>query len=208
MKRVARWLCVCLAAWASGTAAAVLEVTVVDGAGAPLAHAVVYARAARAVAAAPAPTPAIVQRQKAFHPFVSVIQAGTAVAFPNEDTVRHHVYSFSPAKVFELKLYIGTPREPVLFDKTGVVVLGCNIHDQMLAYVVVVETPFFAKTDAAGRAVLELPEQQYAVAAWHPSMPNATVLPQPFAEVRVPAQRAVRAVLQVSGAAPAHRSPH
>jgi len=74
-----------------------------------------------------------------------VVQAGTPILFPNHDKVRHHVYSFSPAKTFELKLYSGVPGTPVLFDKPGLVVLGCNIHDQMVAYVQVVNTPYFAK---------------------------------------------------------------
>jgi hypothetical protein len=81
--------------------------------------------------------------------------------------VRHQVYSFSPAKVFELPLYAGTPAKPVLFEKPGVVVLGCNIHDWMLGYVYVSDSPWFAKTGADGSAQLRgLPPQRYGVRVW------------------------------------------
>lgn len=82
------------------------------------------------------------------------VYVGTRVTFPNRDNIRHHVYSFSSAKKFELPLYIGTPAAPVVFDKPGVVALGCNIHDWMLAYIYVLTTPHFAKTAADGKARL------------------------------------------------------
>jgi hypothetical protein len=83
------------------------------------------------------------------------------------------VYSFSPVKTFDLKLYAGTPANPVLFDKPGIVVLGCNIHDQMLAWVVVVETPYFGKTNAAGQISLPAsPAGNYALKVWHPGLPT------------------------------------
>ena len=106
--------------------------------------------------AAPKPGQAVMdQRNTAFEPGVLVIEAGTAVSFPNSDTVRHQVYSFSPAKAFELPLYSGTPPEPVVFDKPGVVVVGCNIHDWMIGWIVVLDTPHHARSDAAGaRATL------------------------------------------------------
>ena len=111
---------------------------------------------------------AVEQRDKTFIPLVSVVQAGTAVQFPNRDPIRHHVYSFSPAKTFEIKLYAGTPVAPVVFDKVGEVVLGCNIHDHMLAYIYVVDTPWFAKTDADGKARIEgLPAGDYELQVAH-----------------------------------------
>lgn len=112
----------------------------------------------------------IAQRDRQFLPYVLVVQTGTAVSFPNFDTVRHHVYSFSPTKKFDLKLYAGTPAAPVVFDKAGVATLGCNIHDQMSAHVVVVDTPVFAKTDANGIARLELPAGEHQLKTWHPRM--------------------------------------
>jgi hypothetical protein len=88
------------------------------------------------------------------------------------------VYSFSPARKFELPLYKGTEAPPVKFDKPGVVVLGCNIHDWMLGYVVVLDTPHFAMTDASGRARVEnLPPGTYAVRVWHPRLADADVPP-------------------------------
>lgn len=147
--------------------AATVAVTVTDSQGAALEDAVVWAMPRSP--AAPRTRPAAVeQRGKTFIPLVTVVQAGTLVSFPNRDEVRHHVYSFSPAKVFEIKLYAGTPAEPILFDKPGEVVLGCNIHDHMIAYVYVVESPWFAKSGKDGVARLEaLPEGEYDLNAWH-----------------------------------------
>ena len=95
--------------------------------------------------------------------------------FPNRDNIRHHVYSFSSPKKFELPLYIGTPATPVLFDKPGVVALGCNIHDWMLAYIYVVTTPYFAKTAADGKARLDgLTPGPYEARVWQPRMRGGT----------------------------------
>ncbi len=109
----------------------------------------------------------IMQKGKQFAPRVSVVQTGTWINFPNQDKVRHHVYSFSPAKKFEIKLYSGVPTQPILFDKPGLVTLGCNIHDNMLAYVQVVETPYFAKTDEKGWAKLNIKPGKYTLKIWH-----------------------------------------
>jgi len=110
------------------------------------------------------------QRQRAFVPALLVVQTGTAVNFPNFDTVRHHVYSFSPAKPFEIKLYAGTPAAPVVFDKAGTATLGCNIHDRMLAHIHVVDTPFFGVTDALGRVTIDVPDGEHRVRVWMPAM--------------------------------------
>lgn len=113
----------------------------------------------------------IAQQDKHFVPTVSVVRVGASVSFPNRDTVRHHVYSFSPAKTFDIRLYSGTPASPVVFDKPGLVVLGCNIHDWMLAYVKVVDSPWFGKTDSAGELVLAgVPSGEYVLRAWYPGM--------------------------------------
>jgi len=114
---------------------------------------------------------ALDQIDKEFVPRVKPIFVGSTVSFPNKDNVRHHVYSFSPAKRFELPLYSGVPSQPVLFDKPGVVVLGCNIHDWMIGYIYVSESPYFAKTGADGSAVLgDLPPRTYVVRVWHPQL--------------------------------------
>jgi plastocyanin len=123
--------------------------------------------------ATPAPThpnAIIDQVNKTYVPHVSVVRTGTTINFPNSDRIHHQVYSFSPAKPFQLDLYAGSTNSHVLFDKPGLVVLGCNIHDRMLAFVVVVDTPWFAKTDAAGSARLDLPPGHYSVRTWHPDL--------------------------------------
>ena len=151
------------------TLAAGIEVHVSDAGGKPLADAAVYAEPVNGKAPKGKQTAVIDQIDKEFVPLVTVMQTGTAVRFPNKDNIRHHVYSFSPPKVFDLKLYSGTPAEPVIFDKPGQVVLGCNIHDWMIAYALIVDTPWFDKTGADGVAHLpELPPGDYTLKAWHP----------------------------------------
>ncbi|HET6972271.1 MAG TPA: methylamine utilization protein, partial [Phenylobacterium sp.] len=108
------------------------------------------------------------QRSMTFDPFVLVVPMGADVQFPNQDTVRHHVYSFSPAKTFELKLYGQDQTRKVTFDKAGVVAVGCNIHDNMSAYIRVVDTPFAAKTVGGAAAVRDLPAGPATVTVWRP----------------------------------------
>ncbi len=142
-----------------------------DSKGQPLAEAVVAVELQGQARMAPRGTRAeMVQRERQFQPAVLTVQTGTAVYFPNFDTVRHHVYSFSPIKPFDIKLYSGTPAEPIVFDKPGVAALGCNIHDRMSAHIVVVDTPLFALTDATGRVQLDLPPGQHSVRLWHASL--------------------------------------
>jgi plastocyanin len=120
------------------------------------------------------------QRQRQFQPYVLVVQTGTAVSFPNFDTVRHHVYSFSDAKKFDIKLYAGTPAKPEVFDKPGVATLGCNIHDRMSAHIVVVDTPIFAKSDASGLVTLDLPPGDHLMMYWHPRLGITALKSQPL----------------------------
>ena len=164
--------------------AAPLVVTVTDAAGKPLEGAIVTVAIAGAAKVAAAGTTAqMAQQNRQFAPQVIVVQAGTAVSFPNFDTVRHHVYSFSPVKPFELKLYAGTPSAPIVFDKLGTAVLGCNIHDRMSGWVVVVDTPYFAKSDGAGHARIEVPDGEHLLRAWHPQQ----------SDTAAPVERRVRA---------------
>ncbi|MGM0857758.1 MAG: Cupredoxin [Pseudomonadota bacterium] len=108
------------------------------------------------------------QHDAAFHPEVLAIPVRSQVEFPNHDTTRHHVYSFSPAKTFDLNLYLQETPPPVSFDKPGVVVLGCNIHDHMQAFIVVSEAPFYALTDSTGQVTLpSLPPGEHRVRVWH-----------------------------------------
>lgn len=157
--------------FASDLLAGSLEVIVKDDKGRTVSDAVAYAAAAGAASAAAKKQTVVDQRDKQFVPYVTAVQVGTAVIFPNSDKIRHHVYSFSPAKKFELPLYSGVPAEPVLFDKTGFVTLGCNIHDWMIAYVAVLPTPYFQVTRQDGRAVFkDLPAGQYTMQVWHPAL--------------------------------------
>jgi plastocyanin len=165
-----RFLTVLLLA-CSCAAQAGVAVHVNDSAGQPVADAVVYLEGSGLQLKTPQPAE-IEQKDKKFIPLVTVVQTGTAIAFPNNDTVRHHAYSFSPAKVFDIKLYSGRPEKPIIFDKAGTVVIGCNIHDQMIAYVQVVDTPYFAKTDASGKALINtVPNGKYTLKVWHYKQP-------------------------------------
>lgn len=169
----------------------------VEGPEGPLADAVVSLHAAPARAAADAAA-TMDQRNTAFEPGVLVIQAGTAVAFPNSDTVQHQVYSFSAAKPFELPLYAGTPPDPIVFDTPGVVVVGCNIHDWMIGHIVVLDTPYFAKTGADGRARLEAPPGRYQLRTWHARAQGAGL----GQEIELPADAAPDLVVRLDLAPP------
>jgi len=168
-----RWLAAIVAAALTGAAAraASVEVKLHQADGAPLQDAVlvVYADAGGDVrAAAPA---TMDQRGHLFVPHVLPVETGARVRFPNSDAVSHHVYSFSSAKRFELFLSKGSPAKEVVFDRPGAVALGCNIHDWMLAYVFVVDSPYFAVTGADGAAVVaSLPAGRYRLEAWHPRL--------------------------------------
>lgn len=161
-----------LAAAPSTTIAGTLDVTVRDAAGKPVRDAVVTVASAAGTPAGPprfAWPARVTQQDIQFDPYVLIVPVGAAVAFPNKDKVRHHVYSFSKAKKFELKLYGREESRTVTFDKAGPVALGCNIHDGMTAFIKVVDTPWAAKTDAAGRALLaDLPAGPAKVIVWHP----------------------------------------
>ena len=165
------WLFVLLAIWilCGRAEAGSILVTVKDGQGTLVSAAVVYAKPNKPVVSLEKKQAVIEQRDKQFVPYVTAIQVGTSVVFPNRDSVRHDVYSLSPAKKFELPLYAGIPAEPVTFDKEGFVTLGCSIHDWMVAYIAVLPTPYFQVTGKDGRTVLEnLPDGQYSVEVWQP----------------------------------------
>lgn len=157
--------------FAESTFGATLSVQMQDQQGKPLANAVVYVEPANGKAPKGKLAGIVDQVNKEFTPYVNIVQTGTAITFPNKDNIRHHVYSFSVPKVFDIKLYSGVPAAPVVFDKPGLVVLGCNIHDWMLAYLYVVDTPWFAKSGANGQAeIADLPAGEYVVYAAHPKL--------------------------------------
>ncbi|WP_462153727.1 methylamine utilization protein [Pseudoalteromonas piscicida] len=145
------------------------QLTVLDGSGKPLQHAVVeltdepVESAAKAVAV-------MDQINKQFVPFILTIQKGQLVNFPNSDDIRHHVYSFSAVKPFELKLYAGTPNQPLKFENAGVVVLGCNIHDSMVGYIYIADDKQVLVSDANG--LVTLPDSTKQVTVWHPYQDN------------------------------------
>jgi plastocyanin len=158
-----------LALCAAGAAhAADLAFVIKDSNGRPVQDAVVIADASGR--AAPAPARFVInQHDMQFVPWVLVIPVGSTVEFGNLDPFRHHVYSFSPAKKFELKLFGQGETRPVRFDRAGLVSIGCNIHDAMQAFIQVVDTPFARKSDQAGRATLRgLPAQVRQVRVYHP----------------------------------------
>ena len=159
--------------------AANVDVAVDDAAGNPLADAVVMLEPTGArLPVKPMQNAQIAQHDLQFSPAVSVVTVGTPVLFPNQDTVRHHVYSYSAAKTFQIKLYAGVPHTPIVFDKPGIAVLGCNIHDGMIAWVVVTDTPLWARSAAGGHArVVDVPAGSYQMHVWHSSLAE-TVPPQ------------------------------
>ncbi len=186
-----------------------VQVEVLDGAGKPVADAVVFLDSPEArKLVRPLTSAEMAQEKKQFVPGLLVVPVGTQVLFPNRDTVRHHVYSFSPVKKFELKLYTGTPTNPVLFDRAGVVALGCNIHDQMVGWILVVDTPYYARTPAmppaatpVGKALLDnVPAGTYTLRTWHTRLPvGAPALEQ---TVTVPAAGVVAASVRLTGLQP------
>jgi plastocyanin len=168
-RRLAAALWLAALARAASAPAATLLISVQSPDGHGLAGAVVTARPLDGPAKRPAPVRAIVdQVDRAFAPDLLVIPVGSTVEFPNSDSVSHQIYSFSPAKRFKLPLYRGKPYPPVQFDQAGVVTLGCNIHDDMLAYLVVTDAPYFGRTDQSGAWVAEVPRGRYRVSVWHP----------------------------------------
>jgi len=193
---------------AAHSAAATLEISVVDEQGRPIDDVAVYVTPADGVAGAAAHAAgeqkAIMdQHDMQFVPHLLIVQTGTEITFPNGDNVSHHVYSFSEAKRFELKLYKGDVYPPVTFDRPGVVVLGCNIHDGMLGYVVVVDTPHFAKTDEQGVARIDgVPSGDFVLASWTPRARPAAL--PPTQQVTV-GEGTVAAEIRITGRlSPAH----
>lgn len=178
-------VCTLLAGLAGMAYAAELSVTIRLPDGSGLKDAVAVAEPAQPAAAPRNPLKAVMdQHGLQFVPGVLAVRTGTAVEFPNSDQVRHQVYSFSPAKKFQLSLYLGREHSPVVFDKPGLVVLGCNIHDSMIGYVYVTDSPWFGFT--GGDGVLkwrDLAAGEYNVKIWHPRMRE--VVPQPSQRITV-----------------------
>ena len=170
---------------AASAQAADVQVQVQDASGRSVTDAVVFLESEQARRQVrPVAGLEMAQNHKQFVPQVLIVPVGSEVRFPNHDTVRHHVYSFSPAKKFELKLYAGTPAQPVRFEQSGVVVLGCNIHDQMVGWVLVLDTPYYAQTSTSGQAALSaVPAGRYRLRTWHARLPAGAPVPEQALEV-------------------------
>lgn len=159
-----------LACLGAGTAsAATLDIQVRGAEGKAVPDAVVMVQSAHPSADAHLAGPFVMRQQNiSFQPHVLVVPVGASVSFPNFDKVRHHVYSFSKAKKFELKLYGQDQSRSVVFDKAGVIAIGCNIHDSMSGFIVAVDTPYAAKTDATGHVRLDVPAGAGTLQLWSP----------------------------------------
>jgi plastocyanin len=156
---------------AAPLAAATVSVRVVDSAGRPVRDAVVTLYPSGSTTRAPRAMGRYVvsQQNLQFHPFLTIVPVGADVSFPNLDPTKHHVYSFSPAKKFELKLFAKDQSRTVHFDKAGVVALGCNIHDSMSAFIVVTDSAWTARTNAQGMAsFVDAPNAPARLTVWHP----------------------------------------
>jgi plastocyanin len=169
-------------ALAAPVAAASLTVRVVDSSGKPVRDAVVTlypASGARPLK--PSGRYTVSQQNLQFHPFLSIVPVGADVSFPNFDNTKHHVYSFSAAKRFELKLFAKDQSRTVHFDKPGVVALGCNIHDQMSAFIVITDSQWTARTNGQGVASFsDAPNASGRLVLWHPYLraPGGTMQQQ------------------------------
>lgn len=153
--------------------AGAVQVSVTDAKGQPVADAVVSLLPLdTSPTLVPPAAPAVITQQgQEFDPLVTVVVAGARVTFPNQDNVRHQVYSLSKTKPFEIPLYGPGTDQTLQFDRPGIVALGCNIHDWMSAYIVIVATPYFLKTPATGLARLaDLPPGRYRLDVWHPRL--------------------------------------
>ena len=162
--------------WFGSAHATTLEVEVNDQRGRPVPDAVVTVLPAAGVPlspTAPSTQPRIIdQRRLVFMPYVEVFREGERVVFRNSDDTRHHVYSFSAPKAFEIVVAPKTSSAPMVLDKSGVIAVGCNIHDGMITYLYVTDAPRAARTDASGRVSIgDLPAGQYEVRVWHPRLP-------------------------------------
>jgi plastocyanin len=161
--------------------AAPLAVRVVDASGRPVRDAVVtlYPAGNAARPARPGGRFVVSQKNIQFHPFLTIVPVGADVSFPNFDPTKHHVYSFSPAKRFELKLFARDQSRTVHFDRAGVVALGCNIHDQMSAFIVVTDSAWTQRTNTQGMAAFaDAPNAPGRVTVWHPYLRAPTGIVQ------------------------------
>ncbi|NOU51908.1 methylamine utilization protein [Pseudoalteromonas sp. JBTF-M23] len=160
-----------------GGASHALEITITDELGKPVAGTAVWltGKSWQASQLQQQKTYSMGQKDRAFTPHTLIVPSNSQVEFPNFDSILHHVYSFSQAKSFELKLYRDKPLAPVQFSQAGVVELGCNIHDWMLGYILVVNSGVYGLSDAKGKVSLAIESSQLGNAQlniWHERFEN------------------------------------
>lgn len=153
--------------------AAEFSIIIKSGSGKAVKNAVVTLTPTKKIKLKSRQTYIVDQINKTYVPHVKIITVGSKISFPNKDNIRHHVYSFSEAKKFELPLYKGTPTKPITFNKAGIVVLGCNIHDWMRAYIFISDTPYNGLTgESGGITIRDIPRGNYSLKIWHPRIIN------------------------------------
>lgn len=196
-----------------GTAiAATVSIAITDADGAPAASAIVSLMPVKGAPPQPsnmAASAVIDQRHQMFMPLIAIVRRGGHVVFANNDATMHQVYSFSPIKQFEYEIHQGERSPPVQFDKAGVAAIGCNIHDNMVAFVYVADSPWTVMTDALGRAVIDnVPDGAYRASVWHPKLAPGRA--PPSAELAVAGASAAlsMSVPLLGGAMPGMKHSH
>ena len=199
----------------AGTAASAdtVDVIVTDSGGAPAPNAVVslVPDDATAVVASHVPEESIIdQRRETFLPLVVAVRKGGKVVFTNNDVTMHQVYSFSPIRQFQFEIDKGQVSKPVVFDKAGVAAIGCNIHDNMVAYVYVTDAPFASITDAGGHAeIQDVPEGRYLASVWHAqSRISRKVAPTPLTVSNARVKLSLSMALMAMPAMKMHKSDY
>lgn len=188
--------------FASNVFAANLTLNIIDQYGSPLSNTVIELVNVNSVTPAEN-LPVIIMDQvdKQFSPVLLIAQQGQQVNFPNSDNIRHHVYSFSPTKPFQLKLYSGQPEKPITFDNEGVVVLGCNIHDSMVGYIYVAKSELVYQSDEQGRIELKNVILPIQLSAWNP-LQKATLEEKKFISLAINTPNNIQLSLQTAEPAP------
>lgn len=192
--------------------AGTVKVTVKDGDGNALPQAVVTLRPAAdgpGGAGLKSPPPPIIvdQRDETFVPYAQVVPVGGSVVFRNSDHVRHHVYSFSPPKQFEFVLAPGEASPPVPLPNVGVVTIGCNIHDHMIAYILVTDAQWSTVTGDDGVAVFaNIAPGDYIAQTWHPGQKGGKA-PHDLSLALAGAETAVETTVSLSPTSQRSRDP-
>ncbi|WP_247870124.1 methylamine utilization protein [Methylophaga sp. SB9B] len=178
--KIAKSTLLCPLILVSPVQASAVTLNIIDQHQQPVANAVIEILNSAEIKGSPTNIAVIDQINKAFVPEQIIIQQGQAVDFPNSDNIRHHVYSFSEAKTFELKLYADKPEKEIVFEQPGVVVVGCNIHDSMIGYIYVAEHQFFTSSDLGVAHIAASAESSPQISIWHPYAANGAESRQTF----------------------------